>query len=225
MKMSFALVLLLASPAIFADDLVAIPEAPPAQQSAIADRLSDVQARWAEIRYSLPEKSRASAYAELAGVIAEQRRQHPDDLRWPVWEGIVLASQAGAQGGLGALSLAKQAKADFELVIARDGRVLDGSAYTSLGSLYYQVPGWPLGFGDDAKARELLQRGLEIAPDGIDANYFYGDFLLDQGKPAEAVAVLEHALAAPPRPGRESADAGRRQEIEQALERARRKLR
>ena len=48
--------------------------------------------------------------------------------------------------------------------------MLDGSAYNSLGVLYYKVPGWPVGFGDKAKARELLQKALAINPKGIDAN-------------------------------------------------------
>ncbi len=42
--------------------------------------------------------------------------------------------------------------------ISIDGSVLQGSAYTSLGTLYYQVPGWPIGFGDDEKAEELLEQ-------------------------------------------------------------------
>jgi len=193
--------------------------------AAEADPMPAIQSRWAEIRYATAERDQADAYAALVESIAAAREKAPGDLRLTVWEGIVLASQAGAQGGLGALSLAKRAKADFEAVIAIDGSVLDGSAYTSLGSLYYQVPGWPLGFGDDDKAAELLQQGLAIAPDGIDANYFYGDFLLDQKRHREAVAVLEHAMAAPDRPGRASADAGRREEIRAALERARAKLR
>ena len=49
--------------------------------------------------------------------------------------------------------------------IAADPNLLDGSALTSLGSLYYQVPGWPIGFGNDKKAREYLERGLQVAPE------------------------------------------------------------
>ncbi len=94
-----------------------------------------------------------------------------------------------------------------------DPQALQGSAYTSLGSLYYQVPGWPVGFGDDDKAEALFKQALAIAPDGIDANYFYGDYLLDQERYDEAVKVLEHAAAAAPRPGRELADQGRQKEI------------
>lgn len=182
-----------------------------------ADPLPAIQARWAEVRYQLPEGERVKAFDALVNEIGRSQMHHPDDLRLQVWKGIVLASEAGAQGGLGALTLVKQAKAEFEAVIEKDGRVLDGSAYTSLGSLYYQVPGWPVGFGDEDAAREHLQAGLRMNPAGIDSNYFWADFLRDQGDDAGAVAAFRKALAAPPRPGRESADAGRRGEIEAAL--------
>lgn len=183
-------------------------------------RLASVQQRWAEIKYALPESERAEAFEALAARIA-QLRTETDSPELRIWEGIVLASQAGAQGGLGALSLVKRARADFEAAIAEEPNALNGSAYVSLGSLYYQVPGWPLGFGNDDKAREMLQRGLSIDPDGIDANFFYGDFLLDQHDWTGAISALEKAAAAPDRPGRASADAGRRAEIEAALEEAR----
>ena len=68
----------------------------------------------------------------------------------------------------------------------------------------------------DAKA--FLEKSLEINPDGIDSNFFNADFLIEQNKKAEAKALLEHALEAAPRPGRESADKGRRLEIQALLE-------
>lgn len=80
------------------------------------------------------------------------------------------------------------------------------------------MPGWPVGFGDDEKAEQLLKQALAINPTGIDPNFFYGDFLLDQGRKAEAKSYLEKALSAPPRPGRELADQGRRIEIRDRLD-------
>ena len=114
-------------------------------------------------------------------------------------------------------TLVKQARQDFQAALALDERSLDGSALTSLGSLYYQVPGWPIGFGDDDKARELLTRALEINPEGIDSNYFYADFLLDQGDKDGARRYFEKALQAPARPQRPLADRGRRDEIQAKL--------
>ena len=94
-----------------------------------------------------------------------------------------------------------------------DPKALDGSAYTSLGTLYYKVPGFPLGFGDHDKAGQLLQQALKLNPNGIDPNYFYAEYLFEQGKYQESLQHLERAGKAAPRPGRELADKGRRAEI------------
>src|SRR6185503_6465948 len=129
------------------------------------------------------------------------------------------------KGGLAGLALAKSARKSLEQALAIDPKALDGSAYTTLGSLFYQVPGWPIGFGDDKKALELLQRGLALNPDGIDPNYFHGDFLFRSGDFAGAEQALRKALQAPPREGRKVADDGRRKEINDLLEKIREKKR
>ena len=141
-----------------------------------------------------------------------------------IWEAIIRSTYAGAKGGLGALDEVKQAKKLLEQAIKMDPTAMHGSAYTSLGSLYYQVPGWPIGFGDDKKAKDMLLKGLSYNPDGIDSNYFYGDYLLAHKNYQQAVVVFEKALKAAPRPGRESADTGRRAEIEAAMIKAKKDL-
>lgn len=192
-----------------------------------ADLAADVVAvrdRWAQVKYDTPADQREDAYEALATQAKAAVRAHPRDAGALIWEGIVLSSWAGEKGGLGALGLVKQARKDFEAALAVEPAALDGSAYTSLGSLYYQVPGWPVGFGDDDKAREMLAKGLQLNPDGIDANYFQADFLREQGDYAGAEQALLKALAAPPRPGRERADAGRRAEVQVMLQVVREKL-
>ena len=79
------------------------------------------------------------------------------------------------------------------------------------------MPGWPIGFGDKDKARELLARALAINPRGIDPNFFMGDFLYRTGDYAGAKRSLELALQAPARPARPLADEGRRREVEALL--------
>lgn len=190
----------------------------------VSPQVSAVRDRWAEVNYNTPKAQREAAFDALAKQAATARAAQPKDANALIWEGIVLSSFAGERGGLGALGLAKQARADYEQAIKLDPNALDGSAYTSLGVLYYSVPGWPVGFGDDKKARELLRKGLQINPNGIDPNYFYGDFLQDQGDWKGAAAALEKALAAPARPGRELADQGRRKEAAALLAKVRTKL-
>ncbi|MCQ4346885.1 TRAP transporter TatT component family protein [Pseudomonas stutzeri] len=187
--------------------------------------LKQLQSRWAEINYQLPEAQREAAFARLAGEAEAALKAEPQAAELLIWRGIILSTWAGAKGGLGALDLVKQARGQFEQALELDPKALDGSAYTSLGSLYYQVPGWPLGFGDDERAEQLLKQALTLNPDGIDPNYFYGDFLLREKRYAEAAKALQKALAAPPRPGREVADAGRREEARTLLEQAQARLR
>ena len=180
--------------------------------------LAQIQQRWAQIQYQLPEDDKEKAFEALAKEAETFVADYPGRAEPLIWQGIVLSTYAGAKGGLGALGLVKEARASLEAALKIAPEVLDGSAYTSLGSLYYQVPGWPLGFGDDEMARKYLQKSLAINPDGIDANYFFGDFLAQQNESQRARVYLEKVLAAPSRPGREVADAGRRAEAELLLE-------
>jgi tetratricopeptide (TPR) repeat protein len=191
---------------------------------ASSSELGAIQSEWARIKYRVPQKERGAAFEALAE--RAHRLSAADKTAAPlVWEAIVKASLAGELGAMGgALGYVKEAKSLLERAEVIQPDALEGSIYTSLGSLYYQVPGWPVGFGDDAKARTYLEKAVKLSPKGIDANYFYGDFLLDQGDYKGAVRALEQALAAPGRPGREVADAGRRDEIKLALTKARAKM-
>jgi tetratricopeptide (TPR) repeat protein len=177
--------------------------------------LAAVQSAWAVANYETPAgDARVRAFETLsrrAQALVEQFPSRPEPL---VWQGIVLSTYAGAKGGLGALGLAKQSRAALEAALKLDPNALQGSAYTSLGTLYYKVPGFPLGFGNKGKAREYLQHALTLNPDGIDPNFFYGEFLFEQDEYAPALEHLQKALRAPARPGREVADSGRRKEIE-----------
>ena len=112
--------------------------------------VNQVRDRWAQINYQLPKPQREAAFEALLHQSEKIRQANPRDAAALIWEGIVLSSLAGEKGGMGALGLVKRARADFEAAIKLDANALDGAAYTSLGALYYQVPGWPLGFGDDA---------------------------------------------------------------------------
>ncbi len=201
--------------------LMTIAPAHSALAGPVDDGVAEIQREWAQIRYQRPAPERARLFEELATKAHKLSETQPQRSEPLVWEGIVVSSLAGEKGGLGALGLVKTAKTLYENAIRIDGNALDGSAYNSLGVLYYKVPGWPLGFGDKAKARELLQKALAISPTGIDANYFYGEYLVETGHPSDAVPYLERALAAPPRAGRQVADEGRRTEARQLLERVR----
>jgi tetratricopeptide (TPR) repeat protein len=187
----------------------------------VDDAVADLQHEWEAVKYKVPAKEQEARFEALAAKARKVSVAFPDRAEPLIWEGIVVSSLAGAKGGLGALGLVKQAKTLYEGALKLQPDALEGSAYNSLGVLYYKVPGWPVGFGDKAKAQELLQKALAINPRGIDPNYFYGEYLIETGKPADAVAYLERAIGAPTRPGRDLADAGRRDEAKVLLAKAR----
>lgn len=186
--------------------------------AAVDEDVSKLQHEWERIKYQLPPSEQEKEFERLTSEAEKAIARNPNRAEVLIWHGIIEASQAGAKGGLGALSLVKDAKKSFERALEINPDALHGSAYTSLGSLYYQVPGWPIGFGDDKKALDLLKKGIAVNPDGIDPNFFLGDFLFRSGDLDNAERALKKALAAPARPGRKLADEGRRKEIAQLLE-------
>ncbi|MCO7627663.1 hypothetical protein NJC08_14660 [Pseudomonas fluorescens] len=193
--------------------LAALSQSVWALEPADQQRLNGIQQSWAHIQYEVAEKQRAAAFEQLSSEATAFTAQRPAVAEAWIWKGIVTSSSAGAQGGLGALGKAKDAKADLEKALTLDPKALQGSAYTSLAALYDRVPGWPIGFGDSDKAGQLLKQALQLNPEGIDSLYFWGDHLYRQKRYAEARVALLKAQQAAPRPGRETADAGRRKEI------------
>lgn len=193
-------------------------------QADVNDDVMKIQHQWARANYDTPENQQEKAFEALVAEAQKLADLNPDSAEAKVWLAIVLSTDAGVTGGLGALGKVKEARRQLEAAEKINPDALNGSIYTSLGSLYYQVPGWPIGFGDDEKAERYLKKALAINPDGIDPNYFYGDFMLEEGNYQQAIKYLEKAAAAPPRPGRPLADKGRQAEVQQKLQQAREKI-
>ena len=192
-----------------------------ASENSFDAELKTVMARWAEIKYEQPESRQEDAFEVLVRDATALRERYPKRAEPKVWEAIVRARFAGSMGVFRSLYAAlPEVKKARDLLLAAekiDPQVLDGSIYTSLGSLYYMVPGSPLGFGDSDQALRYLEKAAEMNPDGIDPNFFLGDYWREQGEKENAVRFFTKALAAPDRPARELADAGRREEIRTAL--------
>lgn len=223
MKKMYLLSALLISTAIpaFAQQAQPVSMTSQAVVDPVMEQIAPLQNEWARIKYQMPdEDAQLAAIKNLEQQAAQVSAANPARPEPKIWEAIILSTDAGIVKGMSALPKVEKAKELLETAEKIDSRALDGSAHTSLGSLYYQVPGWPVGFGDDEKAEEHLKMALQINPDGIDPNFFYGDFLLQDDRAEEAKTYLNRALNAAPRPGRELADAGRRQEIKAALAKA-----
>lgn len=190
----------------------------------MSSELVNLSERWAKIKYHVEQNQRVEALEVLSTDVESLVKSRPGEAPPMVWQAVVLSTIAEEKGGIIGLSMVKRAKRLLEQTELIDPLVLDGSIYTLLGSLYYQVPGYPIGFGNLEKAEEYLLKALEISPDGVDSNYFYGDFLLQNNQYRSAIKAFEKALNAPPRVSRPLADAGRKKDVEVALSMAKKQL-
>lgn len=214
-----ALLLSVAAPALAQSaPMETLQDASVEQISPMDQDIATLQGEWARIKYQVSDKdTQLSAIHRLESQAATVSAKYPANAEPKIWEGIILSTDAGIVKGMSALGKVNKAKDLFEASLRQNPTALDGSAHTSLGSLYYQVPGWPVAFGDDEEAEKHLKKALQLNPYGIDPNFFYGDFLLQDNRLEEAKTYLNRALQAPDRLNRELADAGRRQEIKAAL--------
>ena len=196
-----------------------LPSAASAQT--VAEDVATLRNGWAHISYEVRGSStQTTQLGRLASTANAALARHPNQAEILLWQGIIVSEQANRANIFHQLGLATRARDILARAYAINPRVADGGAAMSLGVLYYKVPGSPIGFGDTERARRLLREALALDPNGLDANYFYGDFLLDQGDAANARTYLQRALRAPHDTTRPVWDAGRRREVQALLARA-----
>ena len=177
-----------------------------------------LQSRWETIKFGMPKGDPQTMLMNALGDEADAAAERqPQEVKVLIWDGIITSERAGMAGPFSALGLAKRARTILEKAYTMDPTALEAGAAVSLGVLYSRVPGFPIAFGNNATARQLLQQAVTIAPTGLDGLYFYGDFLYDQGELPEARAILDRALRAPPHPSRPLWDFNRRQVAREIL--------
>ncbi len=162
-----------------------------------------VAEEWARIKYLSKDDSERKEKMEVCGAKADALvTRYPGRVEALIWDGIVTSERASLTWGLSALNHASRARDLLLQAYKMDPKALDAGAPTSLGVLYYRVPGFPLGWGDTDKARQFLEEAIRDAPNGRDAHYFYADFLYEQGDYRKAEEVLKVALSLPHHPER-----------------------
>ena len=148
-----------------------------------------LETEWAQAYYQNNDAKQKQLYAPLLDKAATLVKHYPQAAEPKIWQANLIASNAAFESSITALSSLDQAKNLLEEAIRINPKALDGAAYVTLGTLYFKVPGWPVSFGDNRLAEQMLKTGLKINPNGIDTHYFYAEFLLYQDRTDEA---LEH---------------------------------
>lgn len=181
-KIIFVVFLLLFAQGTFADSM---------QES-----VSKIEASWADTSADESTSERKNIFLQLAEDISEVVIAFPSQAEPLILKSAILLTMAEDASSFVALGLVKQAKELLAKAININPEARDGSALVTMGVLYYKVPGWPIAFGDDVEAESYLLQALEVDPNGVASNYFYAEFLLEQGKDAQAVSYLNKAIDA-----------------------------
>jgi tetratricopeptide (TPR) repeat protein len=179
--------------------------------------LQTIETEWASIYYTLPKSKQEAAYDALLAKANQLSTQSPNTTEPLFWQAIIIATRAEQQDGFTALQAIHKSRDLLQLAIKANPETANGSAHVTLATLYYMVPKWPIAFGDTEKAEQLFQAALKINPNGIDTNYFYGDFLLAHNQATEAQKYFEKALSAPSREEQLFADNKLKDEVKLAL--------
>jgi len=180
---------------------------------ALAERLDQ---EWAEIFYDANEAGKARRLIDLLARAEAFKAANPTWAEPRIVTAVTLCSLAGVDWGLDSLSRIDQARQLLTQAVDLDPKAMEGAAYIALGNLYWRMPGWPISFGDDARARQYLTNAVNLFPAAIDANFFMADFLIDQGEYPQAHTFLERAERAPIRASARTSDTRLKEEMVEA---------
>ncbi len=202
--------------------LLFLSSAAVAADSDLQRDMNALEDRWALTKYEMTDKAQRlqnvrGLHLEASGLA----QRYPGRAEPLIWEALIHILEAEVYSSTASLSALRNARALLEEAEKIDGAALKGAVHTNLGSLYYEVPGWPVSFGSNNKAEAHLKQALAHDRDGREANYFYGDFLLQRKRPKEALRYLEKALKVPIDTAHERADKGRHKEAQEAYDKAR----
>ena len=163
----------------------------------LSNRLQQIELNWEQLNASHDDAQKLSTFPGLLDQVRTLVKAFPDRAEPKILQACIILTRARIQGPFDALSSVNKAHDLLLKAMALNPRASNGSAVVTMGVLYYKVPGWPIAFGDNQKAEQLLTRALKINPQGIDSNYFYGEFLMTQNKPNQAAKYLRKAVNIP----------------------------
>lgn len=195
-----------------------------AKQTDMEVAVQQLKKEWAEVKYLVPKEQKVK---KLESLIARAHRisaQNPNEALPLLWEGTMLSTLASLKSGFGALGVAKKARAQLEESLMKDPTVENGYAHVILGALYSRVPGRPIGFGNKEAAKHHFLTALNMDPEGLESNFFYGEFLQSEGEYQQAMHHFEMAHHSSPNPNFKVFEDGRRQEVSNAMNVVNRKL-
>lgn len=179
--------------------------------------LLQLEQHWAVIRYQTPEKQRLQSFENELNEIGGSQLVCQQSAEYQLIQAMIKGSMAKLQSRLDGLKMIRQIEKHLQAAIKINPAVMQGMSWTLLGLLYDKSPGWPFSIGDDKAAERAYQKGLALNPDGIDANFYYGDFLRRKKQSKLAREYLLKASRSNQGDQSEIAFQGRKLDVKRAL--------
>ncbi len=139
----------------------------------------------------LPKKEKEKFLGEGIEVAQKAVRLQPHRAEGHFWLASLLGAYAGVKGMKGFSYLA-EIKKEFNLALKYDSTVEEGSAFTALGRIYYQLPSF-LG-GSLEKSLDYLLRAKRISPNNPYTKLYLADTYFSLKRKAEAKRELEELI-------------------------------
>ncbi len=141
-----------------------------------------------------------------------------DSLEANFWLAVNYGSFGQEKGIMKSLSLINPIKTCAEKVIDIDEEYFYGGPWRVLGRLYNKAPGFPFSIGDNRKAKEYLEKAVDIGPNFYLNHLFLAEFYISNRETANAQEHLEWILKAPLNKNHELEDQGCKNEAAALLE-------
>jgi tetratricopeptide (TPR) repeat protein len=133
------------------------------------------------------------------------------------WLAVNYGSFGQEKGIMKSLSLITPIKQCAEKVIDIDESYFYGGPWRVLGRLYNKAPGFPFSIGDNKKAKECLEKAVELGPKFYLNHLFLAEFYISNWETAKAKEHLDWILNAPFNKNHEREDEGYKREAEKLL--------
>jgi hypothetical protein len=186
------------------DDRAAVAEAQRLAGAALAESPGDYGVLWRAARATFDESEETDRSTDERSRLGKQAYDlaeraiaaNPNDVAGQYWAALSIGRYAEGIGVLRALAsgIEDKFKRPLERATALDSRYDHGNIPVVWAAYYLELP-WPK--RDRAKAARELQRALAINPANLRARLYQARIAADEGRPAEAKALLGGIAAAP----------------------------
>ncbi len=123
------------------------------------------------------------------------------------WLAVNYGSFGQEKGIMKSLSLINPMKECIDRALVVDETYFYGGPWRVLGRLYHKAPGFPFSIGNTKKAKDCLEKALEIGPKFYLNHLFMAELLIANGDRQKAREHLDWIVNAKPSPNHENEDA------------------